>query len=102
MHSKNKGDGTLQTTSYLLIIVFALTNLAAFVAYGVDKRKAVKGAWRIPEATLLLLAALGPLGAFLGMELFRHKTRKPKFRYGVPALLLLHLFLFGLVFFFAG
>ena len=80
----------MQTTFYILLGILAVTNVVAFVAYGIDKRKAINGDWRIPEATLLLLAALGPLGAWLGMESFRHKTRKSKFKYGVSALLILH------------
>ena len=57
-----------------------------------DKYKAMKKVWRIPEATLLGLAAIGgSLGAWLGMVLFRHKTRHPKFAVGIPLLLLLHI-----------
>ena len=56
-----------------------------------DKGKAIKKAWRIPEATLLGLAAIGgSLGAWLGMQLFRHKTRHPLVRLGIPALMILH------------
>ena len=57
-----------------------------------DKYKAMKKVWRIPEATLLGLAAIGgSLGAWLGMVLFRHKTRHPKFYLGIPVLMLLHI-----------
>ena len=67
-------------------------NLLAFVLYGIDKLKAKKGAWRIPEATLLLVAFLGgSLGAFLGMEVFRHKTKHAKFKILVPLFLILHI-----------
>ena len=69
-------------------------NLTAFVLFGIDKRKAVKKKWRIPEATLLTVAALGGgAGALLGMYTFHHKTRKPKFYLGVPALLVTELVL---------
>ena len=76
--------------SHHLISLYLLAiNLAAFVAMGADKRRAKTGRWRIPEATLMTLAALGgSLGCLGGMHLFRHKTRKNKFRLGVPALLL--------------
>lgn len=70
---------------YLLII-----NAAAFCAFGADKRKAEKNAWRIPERTLLILALLGgSAGALLGMAVFHHKTRKKKFLIGIPLILAL-------------
>jgi uncharacterized membrane protein YsdA (DUF1294 family) len=65
---------------YLLVL-----NLAAFLAFAVDKRAAKRHEWRIPEARLLGLCALGGwLGGLLGMKVFRHKTRKPKFFVGIP------------------
>ena len=78
----------------ILIVALLLMNLLAFVLYGVDKAKAKRGAWRIPEATLLLVAFLGgSLGALLGMELFRHKTKHAKFKILVPLFLILHIVL---------
>ena len=72
---------------YLLLI-----NLVAFVVYGIDKLKAKRGKWRISEATLLLLAAVGgSVGAWLGMKVWHHKTLHKKFKYGVPAIILLHI-----------
>ena len=63
-------------------------NLAVFLLYGYDKLKSLRGAWRIREKTLFLYAAFfGGAGALLGMWLFRHKIRKPFFRYGVPLIL---------------
>lgn len=74
----------------LLLWWLLLINLAAFVLFGVDKRRARRGAWRISENTLLLSAALGgSLGALLGMRLFHHKTLHRKFSIGVPLLLVL-------------
>lgn len=65
-----------------------LINGIAFVLFGVDKRRARRQQWRIPEATLLGFAALGgSIGALLGMRLFHHKTRHPKFFVGVPVIL---------------
>ena len=76
----------------ILLIVLIAANLLAFALYGVDKLKAKKGAWRISEATLLLIALLGgSLGALLGMELFRHKTKHWKFKILVPLFLILHI-----------
>ena len=75
-----------------VLSILAAVNLLAFALYGVDKVKAKKGAWRIPEATLLLVAFLGgSLGALLGMELFRHKTKHAKFKVLVPLFLILHI-----------
>lgn len=72
---------------YLLLI-----NFVAFVMYGIDKYKAKKSKWRIPEATLLMLAAIGgAVGAWIGMQVWHHKTLHKKFRFGVPAILLLQL-----------
>ena len=79
---------------YLRIVLFYLlaANLLTFVTYGVDKWKARHNRWRVREAALLLLAALGgSIGALLAMRVFRHKTQHKKFRYGVPALLLVQL-----------
>lgn len=57
-----------------------LLNLAAFLAFGIDKARAEAGAWRVQESTLLLLALLGgTLGAYAGRAVFRHKTRKQPF-----------------------
>ena len=71
-----------------LLYYFAAVNLAALVFYGVDKARAVKGQWRIPESTLIFFSVLGGCyGSYLGMRLFHHKTRKPLFRYGVPFLM---------------
>ena len=72
---------------YLLII-----NAVAFIVYGIDKLKARKGRWRISEATLLLLALVGgSIGSWLGMKVWHHKTMHLKFKYGLPAILLLQL-----------
>ena len=81
-------------TIYMKIILFYLlaVNLLTFVTYGIDKRKARHNRWRVREASLLLLAALGgSIGALLAMKVFRHKTQHKKFRYGVPAILIVQL-----------
>ena len=77
-----------------LLVVFLLLNLVSFLLSGLDKWKAKHGRWRIPESTLLLSAALGgSTGAFLGMKMFHHKTRKAKFYLGVPALWIIQVIL---------
>ena len=64
-------------------------NVVTFLVYGLDKWKAKRDAWRISESTLLLLAAAGgSVGALLGMQIFRHKTKHVKFTVGVPVILL--------------
>lgn len=79
---------------YLLAI-----NVIAFFAYGIDKWKARKGRWRIPERTLLLLAAVGgSIGAWTGMTVWRHKTKHLKFQVGVPLILVLQLALAAYVY----
>ena len=71
-----------------LTLWLILVNLAAFVLMGVDKYRAKRGAWRIPERTLITAALMGGSpGAILGMELFRHKTRHAKFAVGLPLIL---------------
>ena len=74
------------------MIYLAVVNLAAFALMGVDKRRAKRGAWRIPERTLFLPAILGGSpGAILGMQMFRHKTRHRQFAVGIPLILLVQL-----------
>ena len=73
-------------------------NVLTFLLYGIDKWKARRGKWRIPEDTLIWLAiAGGSIGALLGMFLFRHKTKHRKFALGVPAIFLVQV---GLIYFF--
>lgn len=84
---------------YIILIYLQLVNLAAFAAFGIDKHKARKNRWRIPEATLMGLAVIGgSIGALAGMYLFRHKTRHYKFTVGIPAILLLQIGFFVCLF----
>jgi uncharacterized membrane protein YsdA (DUF1294 family) len=65
-------------------------NLLTFIIYGIDKFKAKKAKWRIPESTLLLLAVFGgSIGAWLGLQVWRHKTQHKKFYIGIPIILTL-------------
>ena len=65
-------------------------NFLTFIIYGIDKFKAKKAKWRIPESTLLLLAVFGgSIGAWLGLQVWRHKTQHKKFYIGIPMILTL-------------
>jgi uncharacterized membrane protein YsdA (DUF1294 family) len=82
------------------IIYLLLINAIGFFIMLVDKRKAIKNRWRIPEKTLFLIAlAGGSVGALVGMYCFRHKTKHKSFTIGIPAILILQLSL--LVFLYA-
>lgn len=77
--------------SYLAYYLLAI-NAVIFIVYGIDKYKAKKAKWRISEATLLLLAVLGgSIGAWIGMKVWHHKTMHKKFKYGIPAILLIQI-----------
>lgn len=66
-------------------IIYLLWNIFVFSVYGIDKYKAVHKKWRISESALLLCAfAMGGAGAYAGMSIFRHKTKKAKFKIAVP------------------
>ena len=78
----------------ILFVYLIIINIIAFGMYGIDKQKAIKKQWRIPEAQLLAVAAIGgSAGALLGIQFFHHKTRKWKFRLGVPLILAAQLIL---------
>lgn len=77
---------------YILWLWLAAINLAAFLAMGIDKFRASRQKWRIPEKTLFLLAAIGgSLGGICGVYVFRHKTLHKKFTLGFPAILILQI-----------
>ena len=75
-----------QYSMYYLLAI----NIVSFFLYGIDKYKAKKNKWRISEATLLMMAAIGvSLGAWAGMRLWHHKTMHKKFKYGIPIIIIL-------------
>lgn len=79
----------------LLLFYLLIINLAGFLAMFLDKQKAKKGKWRIPEKTLFLFAiAGGSIGTTLGMNLFRHKTKHWYFKFGMPLILMIQIALF--------
>ncbi len=76
----------------LILIYLVAINLISFTLMGVDKSRARKRAWRIPESTLFVLALIGgSIGSIAGMHLFHHKTRHWYFLYGMPAILILQI-----------
>lgn len=81
-----------------LLIYLLIINAIGFLLMLIDKQKARNGQWRISEATLMTVAAIGgSVGSLLGMYTFRHKTRHAKFTIGIPALLIAQLLLAGLI-----
>ena len=80
----------------IIIIYLTSINVATFITYGIDKMKAKRSKWRIREASLLLLAVLGgSIGALFGMKVWHHKTMHKKFKYGVPAILIVQMAIIG-------
>ena len=72
---------------YLLAV-----NIATFFMYGIDKYKAKKSKWRISEAKLLTMVAIGgSIGAWAGMRLWHHKTMHKKFKYGIPVIIIMQI-----------
>ena len=82
----------------LILLYLLIVNAASFLLMLVDKQKAKKKLWRIPESTLLLSAAIGgSVGALAGMYTFRHKTKHLKFTLGVPTILIAQIAAFFLL-----
>ena len=80
----------MNTSIKMVLIFMAVMSVVGFFAMGIDKEKAKRDAWRIPERTLLGMAFLGGgAGVWLGMELFRHKTKHIQFKLLVPAITIL-------------
>lgn len=72
-----------------VVLYFFIINLVGFLAMGIDKYKAQRDLWRIPEGTLITIALIGgSVGAIIGMKTFRHKTKKLKFSVGLPTILI--------------
>lgn len=77
-----------------LLIYIIIINVVGFFIMGIDKRKAEKHAWRIPEKTLFLVSLIGgSIGTLLGMYVFRHKTKHWYFVIGMPLILIIHIIL---------
>jgi len=82
----------------LLYSILIAINLFGLVLVGYDKKKAINNGWRIPEKNLFMIALLGgATGVFLGMKLFRHKTKHYSFIIGIPLLMGLNIFCLSLI-----
>lgn len=81
-------------TTQNIIIYLIVINIIGFLIMFIDKQKAKKGAWRIPEKTIFIITALGGgIGTIAGMYLFRHKTQKLNFIIGLPLITILEIIL---------
>ena len=82
----------------IIIIYDVIINIIGFFSMLIDKRRAIKNKWRIPEKTLFLIAIIGgSVGSIAGMRLFRHKTKHWYFAYGMPAILLVQIVIISLL-----
>lgn len=85
----------------LLLYYFIGINIIGFFAMAIDKNKARRNHFRIPERTLFLIAIIGgSLGSYLGMKTFRHKTKHPSFVYGIPTIFILQILILILYFYY--
>lgn len=82
-----------------LVVLYAIFNLISFAMFAIDKRKAIKNKWRISEAALITASVFGIIGAFCGMYMIRHKTKKPKFYIGLPVILITELIIAFIIIF---
>ncbi len=89
----------MDTLQIILIAYGLIINLSGLLSMYIDKRRAIKNKWRIPEKTLFLLAiAGGSIGSIAGMHLFRHKTKHWYFKYGMPVILICQIIITFLIF----
>ena len=74
----------------LILLYFGIVNLVGFLLMLVDKRRSINHEWRIRERTLFIISIIGgSIGSYLGMQLFRHKTRHLKFTLGIPIIIII-------------
>lgn len=97
-HIVRRLDRRSSTLIYNIIItLLVLVNSLAFILYGMDKIKAVNNEWRISEKRLLRVSLIGPFGGWLGMKLFRHKIKKPRFYVGIPFFAMVQLIVIAII-----
>ena len=95
-----KNDTMIDIPLDIALQYLAIINVATFLTYGLDKWKAKRSKWRIREAALLTLAVLGgSIGAWLGMKVWHHKTQHKKFKYGIPAIIIVQAIIIWYFFF---
>lgn len=83
---------------YIIIGVLVIINLLGYISMWSDKRRAIKGKYRISEKTLFTIAILGgSLGSILGMNQFRHKTKHWYFKYGMPLIFVIQIVILCLI-----
>jgi len=88
-----------RSVDYFILCILVAMNLIGFLAMGIDKKRAIKKMWRIPERTLLQIALFGGgIGAFLGMKLFRHKTKHAVFFITLPILAVIDILLIIMIY----
>lgn len=81
-----------ETWFFIVIIYIFIMSIIGFATMAIDKKKSIKRGWRIPELTLILIAFMGgALGSYIGMYMFRHKTKHLKFVILLPLAILLHI-----------
>lgn len=84
-----------RSVKIVIVVYLIIVSLIGFAIMGIDKSKAKKNQWRIPERNMFLTAACGgAIGVWAGMEYFRHKTKHNKFVYGIPFILFVQVALF--------
>ena len=85
---------------FYIVIYFVVINIFGFALMGIDKRRARKSAFRIPEATLFSVAIIGgALGSTIGMFFFKHKTKHWYFKFGLPLIFLIQIVIIIVLFF---
>lgn len=86
-------------TKTVVIIYFIVIGIISVIVTCLDKFKAKHRQWRVPEATLLMLSALGgAVPMLLTMLIIRHKTKHPKFMIGIPVIILVHILIIAILF----
>ena len=82
----------INVPNVIFLIYLAVINIIGFIIMGVDKKRAIRGAFRISEASLFFVAFIGgSLGSIIGMQHFRHKTKHWYFQYGMPVILMVQI-----------